>query len=183
MNLIALDGLLSGAVPNQTDKTSKEISKKLSNTFFLPNNKIEDLCNDDSPSHNSKPIDKIVNLSDDPTPKPPTSQSKANDESMAIEVEDREIKDKIDFIGDIKEKFDKKSKDAYIPKEEYDKIECVMCYGNRGKIQAAKCGHLACAECWVAQFKLNKLECPACRKKARAKTLINVKKKPEVICL
>jgi hypothetical protein len=50
--------------------------------------------------------------------------------------------------------------------------ECEICYFKRDKhdFSKSKCGHVACNPCWNNWLK-EKLECPLCKKKVRAKTL------------
>jgi hypothetical protein len=50
--------------------------------------------------------------------------------------------------------------------------ECEICYFKRDKhdFSKSKCGHVVCNPCWNNWLK-EKLECPLCKKKVRAKTL------------
>ena len=50
--------------------------------------------------------------------------------------------------------------------------ECEICYFKRDKhdFSKSKCGHVVCNPCWAKWLK-EKLECPLCKKKVRAKTL------------
>jgi regulator of telomere elongation helicase 1 len=49
-------------------------------------------------------------------------------------------------------------------------IECPICAKSTTNFQSAPCGHRCCADCWQAWLK-NKMECPFCRGRVRAKKL------------
>lgn len=102
--------------------------------------------------------------------------------------EEEEVKrvitsDKIDYIPDLYNMMIPKERKALIEKERLEKLQCLICYNVPEKPAGAKCGHVACTGCWEGQLKLNKMECPACRKKVRSKNLIFIfeEKKPMII--
>jgi DEAD_2/Zinc finger, C3HC4 type (RING finger) len=53
-------------------------------------------------------------------------------------------------------------------------LSCVICYEQDYKdFLVSKCGHVCCKECWDIRLK-ELMECPVCKDKVRAKTLIRV---------
>jgi hypothetical protein len=91
--------------------------------------------------------------------------------------------DKVMYVADLYERMEPKSMIAVLENELFEKLQCAMCFNEPVDCLGAKCGHLACKECWENQFKFNKFECPTCRKKVRKKKMITVKKKVEIIAL
>lgn len=63
------------------------------------------------------------------------------------------------------------AKNEYMAKPyQIKQLKCMICYAKversfRPKL-VAKCGHLACEECWKNALE-NKLECPYCKAKVR----------------
>lgn len=77
--------------------------------------------------------------------------------------------DRVDFIPELYEKMIPKERKSIVEKEVIEKLQCLICYSNPVEPTGAKCGHIACKACWEGQLNLNKLECPACRKKLERK--------------
>jgi hypothetical protein len=100
-------------------------------------NKIEDLCEDSPRTITSEKKLKVVSLEN-----PGFSASK--DQNKVQNSQGVDTEDKIDFISGVDKNYDPKTKINYVSQSEYDKLSCVICFGNSGSIQAAKCGHLAC---------------------------------------
>ena len=57
-----------------------------------------------------------------------------------------------------------------IPEMTSNGIKCVICQDVAKVPFAARCGHIACDECWLHWLQ-QKLECPVCRIKVRQKLL------------
>ena len=102
---------------------------------------------------------------------------KSNRISMSQGSSARTGGDYITYIKDLYQRMNPRTSTLFVKKDVYEKLQCSVCFKVAPKdIRGAKCGHLVCMDCWEANFKLNKLECPVCRERARAKNLISVKK-------
>lgn len=94
-------------------------------------------------------IDELVNLAEK---EESTHAQKAIGKKVAAEEPKTDESSKVDFINPetLLSQYDSKTKVSKIKKESYEKIECIICYGRSEEMMAAKCGHIACAGCWLA---------------------------------
>lgn len=131
-----------------------------------------------------------VDIDDAPVPQLyiKTNEQNPKKEIIAIEAEaepkkagDKLESNGVDFIPDLYQKMIPKERKYFMDKDKLEDLQCLICYSNPTQPAGAKCGHIACKSCWESQLKINKLECPLCRKKVRSKNLISIVQRPDII--
>lgn len=165
----------------------KELKRTKRNSFYTKKEKIKKKMKIEI--SNVESDDDIEEVEGTDAPKPFLFRKKSSEKFInVIEDNNEDLKrvstsDKLDFISDLYQQMNPKERIVRIEKEKMKKLHCLICYVNPSEPRGAKCGHIACKSCWEQQLSLNKLECPACRKKVRKKNLIIIEEKPEIISI